>query len=205
MLLRLDRHCESPKGTKQSVYFNTKPLFIIFLFFLLSLTPFTNLHPQPSQPNPDSIPFAPAVNYGAGDYPYSVFCADLDGDIDLDLVVANAGSDNVSVLKNNGDGTFQPKVDYGAGDGPYFVFCADLDRDTDLDLAVVNGNSDNVSVLKNNGDGTFQTKVDYGVGSAPRSVFCADLDGDTDLDLVVANRNSECLCVKEQRGWDFSG
>jgi DNA-binding beta-propeller fold protein YncE len=135
------------------------------------------------------------VNYGAGDYPYSVFCADLDGDIDLDLVVANAGSDNVSVLKNNGDGTFQPKVDYGAGDGPYFVFCADLDRDTDLDLAVVNGNSDNVSVLKNNGDGTFQTKVDYGVGSAPRSVFCADLDGDTDLDLAVANEESHNVSI----------
>ncbi|MGB3092519.1 MAG: C25 family cysteine peptidase, partial [Candidatus Zixiibacteriota bacterium] len=53
--------------------------------------------------------FAPAVNYEAGDSPYSVFCADLDGDSDMDLAVANAGSDNVSILKNIGDGTFQIK------------------------------------------------------------------------------------------------
>ncbi|HVP35405.1 MAG TPA: FG-GAP-like repeat-containing protein, partial [Terriglobales bacterium] len=113
MLLRLDRHCESAVGeTKQSVYSNAKPLFIIFLFFLLSFTPFTNLHPQPSQPNPDSIPFAPAVNYVASNGRNYIFCADLDGDGDEDLAVTNAGSNNVSILKNNGDGTFQTAVNY---------------------------------------------------------------------------------------------
>jgi PKD repeat protein len=50
----------------------------------------------------DSIPFAPAANYGTGTEPFSVFCADLDGDGDLDLAVANFGSNNVSILKNNG-------------------------------------------------------------------------------------------------------
>jgi hypothetical protein len=90
-----------------------------------------------------------AVNYDAGDEPFSVFCADLDGDTDLDLAVANNWSDNVSILKNNGDGTFQTKVNYGTGDYPTSVFCADLDGDTDLDLAVANSNSDNISILKN--------------------------------------------------------
>ncbi|MGB2698585.1 MAG: FG-GAP-like repeat-containing protein, partial [Candidatus Zixiibacteriota bacterium] len=123
--------------------------------------------------NPDPIPFAPAVNYAAGDRPYSVFCADLDGDSDLDMAVTNATSDNVSILRNNGDGTFQPKVDYATGDWPYSVFCADLDGDSDLDLAVANFSANTVSILKSNGDGTFQTKVDYGTGSDPTSVFCA--------------------------------
>jgi hypothetical protein len=140
-----------------------------------------NIMPLP----PDSIPFAPAANYSAGEYPRSIFCADLDGDGDLDLAVANLGSTNVSILKNNGDGTFQPKVDYAAGSGPHSVFCADLDGDGYLDLAVANGSS--VSILKNNGDGTFQPKVDYPAGDGPYSVFCADLDGDDDLDLAVAN------------------
>jgi len=40
------------------------------------------------------------VDYGAGDAPTSVFCADLDGDTDLDLAVANQTSDNVSILRN---------------------------------------------------------------------------------------------------------
>ena len=153
--------------------------------------------------NPDSIPFAPAVNYGAVNNPVSVFCADLDGDTDLDLAVANYFNynvSNVSILKNNGDGTFQTKVDYGVGGGPHSVFCADLDGDTDLDLAVANQWSNNVSILKNNGDGTFQAKVDYAAGGQPLSVFCADLDGDTDLDLAVANLSSNNVSILKNNG-----
>ena len=142
-----------------------------------------NIMPLP----PDSIPFAPAVNYGAGDSPRSVFCADLDGDSDLDLAVANSYGDNVSILENNGDGTFEDTVNYAVGDGPWSVFCADLDKNLDLDLAVTNEWSDNVSILLNQGDGSFQSRVDYTTGVNPFSVFCADLDGDCDLDLAVTN------------------
>jgi hypothetical protein len=148
----------------------------------------------------DSIPFAPVVNYDAGDGPHSVFCADLDGDVDLDLAVANWNSDKVSILKNNGDGTFQTKVDYGVAGWPRSVFCADLDGDLDLDLAVANFYNDNVSILKNNGDGTFQTKVDYGAGDGPSSIFCADLDGDDDLDLAVANQYSDNVFILKNNG-----
>ncbi|MGB7061388.1 MAG: FG-GAP-like repeat-containing protein, partial [Candidatus Zixiibacteriota bacterium] len=144
--------------------------------------------------------FAPAINYGAGDGPASVFCADLDGDSHLDLAVANLNSDSVSILKNNGDGTFQTKADYGAGDGPVSVFCADLDGDLDLDLAVANAIANSVSILENNGDGTFQTKVDYGVGVYPTSVFCADLDEDGDLDLAVSNMESLDISILKNDG-----
>jgi hypothetical protein len=130
--------------------------------------------------------FQSAVSYGAGDGPISVFCADLDGDGNLDLAVGNWDSDSVSILKNNGDGSFQSAVNYGVGDQPISVFCADLDGDGDLDLAVANRGSGNVSILKNNGDGTFQSLVNYGAGINPWSVFCADLDGEGDLDLAVA-------------------
>ena len=172
------------------------PAFLIFL-----LTPLIAGYSQFLQANPDSIPFAPVVNYGVEDYPLSVFCADLDGDTDLDLAVANRNSNNVSILKNNGDGTFQTRVNYGAGSNPAFsVFCADLDGDNDLDLAVANWNSNNVSILKNNGDGTFQTKVDYGAGDHPLSVFCAGLDNDNDLDLAVPNTNSNSVSILKNNG-----
>ncbi|MCJ7459531.1 MAG: FG-GAP-like repeat-containing protein [candidate division Zixibacteria bacterium] len=161
--------------------------FVILLFLVLSFTPFATLISQTFYPNPDSIPFAPAVNYEAGDGSTPIFCADLDGDSDLDIAVANTHSNNLSILENNGDGTLQAKVDYSVGDFPVSIFCADLDGDGDLDLAVANRNSNNVSILKNNGDGTFQTKVDYPAGSGSHSVYCADLDGDGDLDLAVAD------------------
>jgi hypothetical protein len=148
----------------------------------------------------DSIPFTPAVNYGAGYRPQGLFCADLDNDGDLDLAVSNLSSDNVSILKNNGNGTFASAVNYGAGDHPYSVFCADLDGDGDLDLAVANYYSSNVSILKNNGDGTFQSAVNYGAGDHPSSVFCADLDGDGDLDLAVANYYNNNVSILKNNG-----
>jgi hypothetical protein len=107
------------------------------------------------------------------------------------------GDDSVSILKNNGDGTFEPKVSYGAGASPVSVFCVDLDGDSYLDLAVANLYGDDVSILKNNGDGTFQPKVDYDVGDDPMSVFCADLDGDSDLDLAVANERGDNVSILE--------
>ena len=155
---------------------------------------------QAMQTDSDSIPFAPAINYETGTYPISVFCGDLDGDGDLDLATANAWSNNVSILKNNGDGTFQPKVDYEAGDTPTSIFCADLDGDGNLDLAVANSNSDNVSILKNNGDGTFQPKVDYATGVEPYFVFGADLDEDGDFDLAVANWGSVTVSILWNNG-----
>ena len=60
--------------------------------------------------------FDARIDYGAGDGPVSVFSADLDGDGDYDLAVANAFSDNVSVLMNLS--------------GPYPFVCADANGDS---------------------------------------------------------------------------
>jgi len=144
--------------------------------------------------------FAPAVNYGAGSAPSSVFSADFDGDDDNDLAVADLGSDNVSILLSNGDGTFASAVNYGAGHYPRSVFSADLDGDDDNDLAVANGGSNNVSILLNNGDGTFAAAVNYETGFGPYSVFSVDLDGDDDNDLAVSNFFSHNVSILLNNG-----
>jgi len=149
---------------------------------------------------PTSIFLEPSIADLPGVAGHSVFCADLDGDSDLDLAVGNATDNTVSIFKNNGDGTLQIKVDYEMGNHPWSVFCADLDGDWDLDLAVANLWSNSLSILMNNGDGTFQTKVDYDVGEYPASVFCGDLDGDSDLDLAVANWWSGNVTILENNG-----
>jgi hypothetical protein len=141
------------------------------------------------------------TDYNVGERVYSVFCADLDNDNDLDLAVANCFSDSVFILMNNGQGGFQNRVGYGVGGSPVSVFCADLDKDNDLDLTVANEYSDNVSILMNNGQGGFQNRVDYGVGDGPVSVFCADLDNDNDLDLAVANGYSDTVSILFNNGY----
>src|SRR5215470_7273621 len=47
--------------------------------------------------------------------PVSVAAADLNGDRKPDLIVTNSGTDTVSVLLGNGDGTFQVWLEYPTG------------------------------------------------------------------------------------------
>src|SRR5262249_19437357 len=64
-------------------------------------------------------------NFDAGSGPRSVAVGDFDGNGDLDLVVANYLSANVSVLLSNGDGTFRPARNFAAGYIPQSVAVGD--------------------------------------------------------------------------------
>lgn len=70
----------------------------------------------------------------------------------------------MSVLLNQGNGTFATAISYAAGSNPITITAADLNSDGKPDLAVVNYSTKNVCVLLNQGSGTFATAVDYGVG-----------------------------------------
>jgi hypothetical protein len=139
--------------------------------------------------------FAPAQHFPVGTSPTTVTNADFNGDGKQDLAAQNFGTDNVSVLLGNGDGTFQGKQDFTVGDGPTAVISADFNSDGIADLAVSNQNSNNVSVLLGNGDGTFRGKPDLAAGTSPTSVAGADFDGDGDADLAVSNSASNNVSV----------
>jgi hypothetical protein len=70
------------------------------------------------------------------------------------LAVANAGSDNVSVLKNDGTGSFGAATNFAVGGTrPQSITSADFNGDGKPDLATPNLHSSNVSVLLNTTDG----------------------------------------------------
>ncbi len=125
------------------------------------------------------------------DSPTFVAAADLNGDGKPDLVTANFGPNgsagSVSMLLNQGNGTFAPKVDYLAGVQPASVAVADVDGDGKTDLVTANGNK--VNVLLNKGDGTFAAPISYAADSSGFSsvhlVQAADLNGDGKPDLVT--------------------
>ena len=82
--------------------------------------------------------------------PFGVALADLDGDTDLDLLIATDNALAVRRSYNDGTGTFDP--DFGTtttGSDPGALAVGDLDGDLDLDFVSANRASNNVSVRLN--------------------------------------------------------
>ena len=117
----------------------------------------------------------------------SVALGDLDGDGDLDAVVAN-GYTPPSVLVNDGTGSFTAFTGVLGDDISRSVALGDLDGDGDLDAMVANFNQPN-TVWTNDGTGTYTfTNSGQALGNgSSRSIEFGDLDGDGDLDAMVAN------------------
>jgi hypothetical protein len=143
-----------------------------------------------------------AGNYSTNTNPLNVALGNLRtnnprtaGSATLDVVVACQLANKVSVLLNNGDGTFAAKVDYSTGTQPAAVALADLRGIGVLDIIVTNGGANTVSVLLGNGDGTFAAKVDYATGVSPHQVTVGDTRNNGVLDLVVAAQGSHRLSV----------
>jgi hypothetical protein len=143
--------------------------------------------------------FQPAHTFAAGVFPDSVVVGDFNGDGIPDLAVADGGDQQgngqgVSLLLDNGDGTFQAPRTFSAGITPDSLVVGDFNGDGIPDLAVANAgmrehqNRDgSVSVLLGNGGGTFQPAVTYAAGVAPVALAMADFNGDGIPDLVFAN------------------
>ncbi len=129
--------------------------------------------------------FQQVSTFPAGQNPTSVTLADFNGDGKLDVVAANQGSNNISVLLGNGDGTFKSAQNTAVGQSPDSLAVGDFNRDGKADLAVANFGTNTIDVLLGNGDGTFENPVSYNVGTGPTFVVTADFDNDGRLDLAV--------------------
>ncbi len=83
----------------------------------------------------------------------SLWSADIDGDGDLDLLAANSNiqENNISVLRNNGRGTFRLIASPFAGVQPLSVVGGDFDLDGDIDLATVSTWQNQLTIISNIG------------------------------------------------------
>jgi subtilisin family serine protease len=126
--------------------------------------------------------------------------SDYDGDGLTDIL--GGGSDQLRLLRNNGDGTFTDVAsaagfEIGPGLAPGSVLgllTFDYDDDGDPDVAGVSWNH-GIFLLRNEGDGTFanalaESGIDNSRG-AGNALAAGDYDGDLDLDLFVTGIGAE--------------
>lgn len=116
---------------------------------------------------------------------------------DLSLAVANAGSNNVTILIGGGNGSFAAATGspIAVGTAPSALAVADLNNDGILDLAVANSGSNNVTVLTGTGTGAFTAASTTSVGNSPSSLAIADFNADNKLDLAVTNSADSTVTV----------
>lgn len=134
-----------------------------------------------------------------GERPNSAALGDINGDGVTDIVTANSGSDDVTVLAGDGGGEFVPVAGspFAVGRRPVSVALGDVNGDDALDIVTTNEFSGNVTVLASDGAGGFAPVASspFAVGNGPVSVALGDINGDGTLDIVTANRQSGDVTV----------
>ena len=144
--------------------------------------------------------FGPPVNgtkgFPVGTNPTGLAVANLNGQ--PDLLVADTGSNDVSVLLGQGSGsswTMIPGPRVHTDAGPVALVVGDLLGGTQPDLAVANSGANNVQVFPGIGGGFFnnqpQATRTYAVGQAPSSLFLGNFNG-LGPGIGHAQRRLEC-------------
>jgi hypothetical protein len=125
----------------------------------------------------------------------------MDGNIDLAIVLDNSPSANreVQIYKGDGAGDFTATDVYPVQGGyyPSEVTVADFNGDGVPDIAV-SGNGA-VDILLGNGDGTFQSATSYAAGAYAR-IAVGDFNEDGKLDFAVTDSDDSSLYIYTNRG-----
>ena len=147
--------------------------------------------------------FGPAANGGHGFFtgtnPPASTVADVNGDGIPDLVVANTGSNDVSILLGQGTGsswTMTPGPRIKTDAGPVAVAVGNILGTGQLDLAVANQQANNVQVFPGVGNGFFNdtAPVTYAVGQAPSGLFLGNFTG-SGPSLATLNAGSNTISL----------
>jgi hypothetical protein len=149
--------------------------------------------------------FGPATNGGHGYFvgtnPTGLAVANLNGQ--PDVIVANSGSNDVSILLGQGKGsswTLVPGPRIKTDAGPVAVAVGNLVGTGQLDLAVANQQANNVQVFTGVGGGFFaQTPTTYAVGQAPSGLFLGNFDG-SGTGIAALNAGSNTISLIDPGG-----
>ena len=139
--------------------------------------------------------FAAPRPYPSGQLSWQFTSGDLDGDKDVDLVFSNsqAGSNDLSILWNDGQGRFSTPQSMAFGSDLYAPKTAHLNADARLDLIATTG--DDAYYRLSTGAGSFGAlNVIPALGFSPgyeaaiiSDLAVGDVDSDGDADVLASN------------------
>ncbi|HEU4470660.1 MAG TPA: VCBS repeat-containing protein [Flavisolibacter sp.] len=129
--------------------------------------------------------------------------ADVDGDSDMDIILAMEFRPNV-LLINQGGGRFAnesaarlPQVAHDSED----IGVGDFDKDGDTDIVFVSEDDKIHEYYINTGKGSFEDRSNaFPVTSICNAVDAGDYDRDGDLDLVLGNDGQEIYLANDGKG-----
>ncbi len=128
--------------------------------------------------------------------------ADLDGDGDLDLVLAAEFGQNAVCFWHNDRFVLQPDaITQGKRHDSEDIAIADFTGDGLQDIAIVAEDDQTNEFYINSGDGTFVDASErIPVSGTSNAVLALDVDSDGDLDLLIGNRGANVLLLNDGAG-----
>lgn len=174
------------------------------LFALLITTCICNA--QSNQPM-----YVPAKDspIAVGTHPTSIAVGDWNRDGYLDIVTANSGSQDLTILLGDGRGSFKSApgspipVPWKTSGGPldHVIAVGDINRDGISDLLVTDHNTYEVTVLLGDGKGHFTSAMDspfityQGQHPHTHGIALADVNNDGNPDVITSNNEDNSVSV----------
>ncbi|MFT5819156.1 MAG: putative repeat protein (TIGR01451 family) [Crocinitomix sp.] len=166
--------------------------------FLLSITAAFSLRAQLFNEHP--------IDQGIR-MPVANVASDVDGDGDLDIVIASQDDNKIGWYENIGDNEFlREKPITLQANGITSIFLTDLNGDASQDVLAANSSDNSVVWFENDGAGNFETPIlitDLVLNV--QAVWAADLDDDGDMDVLTASKDDDKIAWFENLGGGVFG
>lgn len=145
--------------------------------------------------------FGNEVLYTISNYSNGVEIADIDNDGDIDIIGKSGYSilpgNTISILKNNGDGTFQAQITISTGTFGGSALFGDPDNDGDMDYLYTSGtaysSSPTFRVYENDSQGNYTLFSSESNPSVYYLAFGEDYNGDGNFDFITIGANGSQL------------
>ena len=145
--------------------------------------------------------FYATPSFDAGSRPTSLCIADLNGDGDEDIAVANYSGGSVICLLGGPSGLAeQPGGAVAVGTRPSVLRPGDFDGDGRLDVLVLNRTDNTVTFLRGTAAGLASHGVPIECGQGATEIAAGDFNGDGIADAAVLNvTSSDVTCIRGGR------